>query len=111
MKCRFKDCAQELRVKKDVVPALWKHQTEVFCPRSNAVLFQAGAEDRPEGIDPGSLIASLYFEWLPQTKFQFVKLHLSRELCSEDKKIDKRVERWLKSKLVELCTTVGVDVP
>lgn len=111
MKCAYDDCILEVEADRSKVGQFWKVDSVVSAPRRNSVKLVTTRKDHPLGLPKADAdIGGVYFEWLAETEFQKVRLHLVREYVTQDKELVEAVDSWLKRKLDELWIVSGEAV-
>lgn len=103
MKCAYENCILEVETERGKVQQFWRVKNGVAHARRNSVKLVTNRKDHPLGLTKaGADLGGVYFEWLDQTDFQTVRLHLVREYVTQDNELAESVDGWLKRKLDEL---------
>ena len=103
MKCPYDDCILEVEADRDKINQLWHTPSGVADPRRNSVKLVTTRKDHPLGLTKTDLdVGGMYFEWLSETSFQKVRVHLVREYVTDDNELSESVGNWMRRKLDEL---------
>lgn len=108
MGCSYENCLLEIEADRGKIQQFWVAKTGGIEPRQNSVKIVTAHRDHPLGVPKSGMeVGCVYFQWLAETAFQKVRLHLVREYQTEDKELAQAVDSWLTRKLDELWIVSG----